>query len=696
MKKREEEPGMWFVDEELAGKPGMPARRDSVRRKRIFEKWKTKDFFINGKRIVKSHISSLPPETRLSLVTPLSSKEHEETHEIHRDELAALLPHTPEYNRKILYKYEQALTVTDGMVNFELMTFISSWNQKNPDNRLPAFSRIMAARKVVKEKGWPYLIGGYGKRGGQTKIKDEWIQYYWDLYADQNQLKMAKCYRQTKSYFCKTPEEATAFPSNDAFERLIEKRYGKEIIFYARSGQKKWEDKYGDYIERNYANLRAGACLVSDHAQLDAGELVERRDRYPWITSWLCMKTQKIQASYLHLEPPNGDHVLSSLYQAILVNGVPKYICIDNGKDYRMLGLAGGRNHRLEVGEAKIRSLCRALGIIPIFARPFNAKAKLIERVHLKIKEEFSRHCIGFRGGNIQERPEKLKTEVKRGLLMSHEELKAAYDDFVKNILNKLPNDGRILQGKSPDEAWNDENPAIVLPRKEALIILVARLDKPRTIRRNGIEDSKRGVFYWAEWMAGMKGQTIYIRRPTVESNEVWCFSEKDELIGSATVRKQIDAIVETDEGREMLSGAMDIIGHQKKTVKEKAKASRSVPLAERMENDRRYAKLTAPKGFEVAPEAKNVTMVTHVDKGIEDAKQDARTYVGDEVNDLWRLQVKRDKALVELDTMKNWAVESDRQFMKKKTEIARLEKELDSLNAQIETYRQARAGGVK
>jgi len=697
VKRVKEEPGTWFSRKELAGKPGMPGHERNVRKLEKSAGWKVKLLPCNGGKIKKIHISSLPPETRLALmpsILPPSAKDYEETQEIRREELSVLLPRSAEYNRALLYKYEHALSVTEDVVGIQLRNFIATWNEKNPTDKLPSFPRIMDARKTVKEKGWAYLIGGYGTRKGQTKIKPEWLQYYWDLYGDQNQLTKMKCYRQVKGHFCKSQEEFASFPGDEAFSRLVEKRYGKEVIYYARYGQKKWEDKYGDYIERNYENLPAGTCLVSDHAQFDGGEMVGAKARWPWITSWICMKTQKTQYSYLHTEPPNGEHVLLSLYHAILANGVPKYIYVDNGKDYRMLDFTDGRKHRLEVDEKKIRSLCRALGIIPIFARPFNAKAKIIERLHLKIKEEFARHCVGFRGGNIQERPEKLKAEIKRGLLMSHEELKAAYDDFVVNILNKLPNDGRILKGKSPDEAWNEENPTIILPRMESLIMLISRTGKPRMIRRNGIEDSKRGVWYWAEWMVGMKGQKAIVRRPVAESDVVYISTEKDEYIGKAEVRKQIDAIVETDEGQEALSSTLECIGQQRKIIKQKAKVSRTVPLSERMGNDKQHTRLAAPKGFEASPEAEQVTMITHADGAIDQEKKNSRQFVGERPTELWKLEMQREKAFKELKEWDNYYPENEWQVMKQTAARERINKEIDEIDAKIAACRQVAAGG--
>lgn len=47
------------------------------------------------------------------------------------------------------------------------------------------------------------------------------------------------------------------------------------------------------------------------------------------------------------------------------------------------------------------------------FALPYNAQTKPVERDFLKIKEILSKHFIGYRGGNIVERPQKLAKEIK-------------------------------------------------------------------------------------------------------------------------------------------------------------------------------------------------------------------------------------------------------------------------------------------
>lgn len=65
---------------------------------------------------------------------------------------------------------------------------------------------------------------------------------------------------------------------------------------------------------------------------------------------------------------------------------------------------------------------------------------------------------IGYRGGKITERPEKLKNEIKTGKIMQFDDFKKMFDDFIVNILNKMPSNGKVLQGKCPDELYEDKS----------------------------------------------------------------------------------------------------------------------------------------------------------------------------------------------------------------------------------------------
>lgn len=80
-----------------------------------------------------------------------------------------------------------------------------------------------------------------------------------------------------------------------------------------------------------------------------------------------------------------------------------------------------------------------------------------MERDFLKIKEYLSKGFVGYRGGKITERPEKLKNEIKNSQIMKFDDFKILFDRFIENYLNKKPSKGKVLQGKCPDELWAEE-----------------------------------------------------------------------------------------------------------------------------------------------------------------------------------------------------------------------------------------------
>ena len=129
-----------------------------------------------------------------------------------------------------------------------------------------------------------------------------------------------------------------------------------------------------------------------------------------------------------------------------------------NGKDYRCRDFAGGK-HKVVVDEKRAASMLAAVGVKVIFSLPYNAQAKTVERMHLKIKEGFSKHLVGYRGGNVVERPEKLAAEIKAGTILDFAEFRGHLYDWIENAMNKMPSKGKVLQGKAPDDQWHLENP---------------------------------------------------------------------------------------------------------------------------------------------------------------------------------------------------------------------------------------------
>ena len=178
------------------------------------------------------------------------------------------------------------------------------------------------------------------------------------------------------------------------------------------------------------------------------------------------------------------------------------------------------------------------------FALPYNAQTKPIERDFLKIKELLSKHCQGYRGGNVVERPEKLAEEIKQNKLISFEDFKKVFDDFIVNVLNKKPSTGKNLKGLCPDELFNKEFNEKITTSRDALKLFCMRTSKTFTVGRNGIRDNEFGIFYWSDWMIAKTGLKVYLRRDAQNYKEAWAFrADNDEFVGKVTAVKAVAAL---------------------------------------------------------------------------------------------------------------------------------------------------------
>lgn len=520
----------------------------------------------------------------------------------------------PEFNRKKADKYLYFIKLTEVMEGLELRAFLASYKKTNPETEVPSYPRLLAERKAYEEsnKSIDALLGKYGKTKGRSRVKDKWFEFFKGLYLTECGPSQDSCWRMTVGKFCEG--DITDFPSPDAFIRRLKAEMNESAIYLARHGHTKWNRKYGSYIDRDYSTLMAGACWVADHAQMDvAVKLANGRVVFPWLTVFHDMKSTKYLGWYLHAEPPCSDHVFQAFYIAALEYGLPEDVYLDNGKDFRCRDFAGGRiiHHKVSMDKAKATNMLALLNITTHFAIPYNAQAKTIERTFLKIKEWLSKHCEGYRGGNVKERPEKLAMEIKTGKILDYEDFKAILNDFILNVLNKMPSNGKVLQGKSPDDQWNLESPIKRAVTKDALRLFCMRTTRPLTIGRNGVKDSALDVTYWSEWMVGAKGRKVYMRRDVNDFNDAWMFdAENDEYLGNASIAGTVPALAKSEIDKQALKDAMAAKKREIKINKEIGRVAPLSDVAERLVHMKTGVKATNKNA--VPEQEQNVTKMVN------------------------------------------------------------------------------------
>ena len=420
----------------------------------------------------------------------------------------------PLWSQKQADKYLELINFTKDMTHAEIDSFLEVWNNKYPE-KASSYTRIYLAKKLYEKFGISALLSKRSTSSNKKFIKQEYFEYFKGQFLKEGAPSANNCWLSTLGYAIKTDNvDKYTFPSCRTFHRRLLAEVPEQAIYLARYGEAAWNKKYANYIPRSYSELKAGSCWVSDHAQIDVAVNFNGNVCFPWVTVFRDVKTSKWLGWFLHADSPNSDHIFQAFYYGVLNYGLPNDVYLDNGKDYRCKDFAGGRNSvKVNHSSNKENSLLTNLGISVHFALPYNAQTKPVERDFLKIKTFLSKGFVGYRGGKITERPEKLKDEIKADKIMQFDDFKTLFDDFITNYLNKKPSNGKALNGKSPDELWSEEFAVKKIIAKDALKLFCMRTSREVSIGRNGVYDSQLQLTYWGEWMISEKGRKVFIRR---------------------------------------------------------------------------------------------------------------------------------------------------------------------------------------
>jgi len=533
----------------------------------------------------------------------------------------------PDYARKQADKYMRILTECAGMHGNELNAFVTAWNFKHPGSHTSTASILRMRRR--RQNGISGLLSQYGKRNKTSAVPDELFNIFKAHYLSDGRPSAVSCWKHTLGYAAEHGYDAQIIPSHTAFSRRLRNEIPESAIYTAREGYASANRKYGYYIKRSYNDLLAGEAWVSDHAQIDVAVTYNDHGKlkvgYPWLTAWRDLKSGLFLGDDIHMQSPNSDHIYYSFYRSGLKNGIPAWMYLDNGKDYRCKDFAGGRKqYKLLIDEQKMNSLTAALGIQTIYAWPYNAQAKPIERDFNRIKEGFSKHAPGYRGGDVVERPEAHNETIASGKIMSFDEFKTQFSSYIYDILMQTPISTGYRTGRSPQEIWNEEYPRaleegkVKIISKQSLMLFCTRTSNVVKIGRRGIHDGQYDVDYYDGWMEGMKGRSVYLRRDPADMREAWVFDAKThEYINNAYLNSVVDAIAKTAVSRAALQEQIAIKRQSNKIARALSTDKINIPFAD----GQRYLKvatdiISKQRGFnpDVSSDINPAIMLTDMD----------------------------------------------------------------------------------
>lgn len=339
------------------------------------------------------------------------------------------------------------------------------------------------------------LSSGHGTNKGVRRIDTEVLEAIRGLYKSKNKPNMMFVYERIVAAF------GTDAISYGTMRNYIKYDMTSVEKDKARMGAKEFKDTYSPYIIRGYDDIKAGQVWMSDGHDLEmmcyrGNKKKANGERYygsPKLIVWIDVKSRLITGWTLSWTETT-ESIAIALKRGIEKYGVPEQLFTDNGKAYKS---------KILKGTDELDGIYASLGLEVSHALPYNAQSKHIERWFVDFKETFTKSSITYKGGNISERPERMKSfamdKIAKGKILEQEELEAVLEAFInyknhsyyalRRETGRKAHRGRGMNNRTPLEVFNEENPVgerkMLSDEKLRLLFLYEEI---RTIQQNGIE----------------------------------------------------------------------------------------------------------------------------------------------------------------------------------------------------------------
>jgi len=461
-------------------------------------------------------------------------------------------------------------------------TFIALCAKTDPENTF-SVDTLYRKERNFRKLGLDGLLDKRGKgRKGKSKITEEMRQTFLSYYLDEAQHPIQKCYEYTRLYFQDTaPELVADIPTYSTFWRMVQNDIPEPMEVLGRQGQKAFRDRCAPYIHRLYEEMASNEWWVADNHTFDVitqGENGQLHRLY--LTAFFDARSGIYTGSHV-TTAPSSQSTLVALRKGILKYGIPENIYVDNGREFLThdIGGLGHRKKKPKNGEERfeVPPVFERLGINMTNAIVKNAKAKIIERRFRDIKDHLSRLFETYTGGNVVEKPEKLKGVLKNGEIP----LDATFTDTVETLLdwyfNQQPYGGEVAadHGKPRQQVYNENLHTKRVAGAEDLNLMLMRSARVQTVGRRGVHLDIAGqrLDYWNDdFTFNYMGKKVYFRYDPEDLSAVRVYDLEDRFIMEVPVDNT--AVLTYGASKEEVKAAMGKVRRLERITKEALEAS--------------------------------------------------------------------------------------------------------------------------
>ena len=319
-------------------------------------------------------------------------------------------------------------------------------------------------------------------------------------------------------------------------EHYKKNNYSRWILF--REGEKAYHDKIEPYIERDISKIEVGDVLIADGHVLNF-QIINPFTGKPTratLVGFLDWKSTAL-VGYEIMMSENTQCIASALRNSILNLGlIPKVVYQDNGKAFKAKYF-----QNIDFDEAGFNGIYAKLGIKSVFAKPYNARAKVIERFFLEFQEEFEKMMTSYIGTSIEDKPAWLKRGEKLHRDM-HKKLTKNYIPTVQETIKFIdcwlefhnskpcPND----RSKTIQEMLNEISKNKI--DKNILNDLMMKTEA-RTINKHGI--TFLGMHYRSDYLLDLR-EKVFIKYSLFDLSNVLVYSMKGEFL---CIARQVEKV---------------------------------------------------------------------------------------------------------------------------------------------------------
>ncbi|MEJ5227221.1 Mu transposase C-terminal domain-containing protein [Thermodesulfovibrio sp.] len=406
-----------------------------------------------------------------------------------------------------------------------------------------------------------------------------------------NRIKVGTAIRLTRYYL---ERKGLDCPVSDiTLRRYVEKykkrHYDRWVLH--REGQKALRDKVEPFIRRDPSLLEVGDVLVADGHRLNF-QVINPFTGKPCratLVGYLDWKSYALVGYEIMLEE-NTQCIASALRNSILNLGkIPKITYQDNGKAFRARFFTGTPSF----DESGLYGLFARLGIIPVFAQPYNARAKTIERWFQEFTDTFERLLPSFTGTNINDKPAHLLRNEKFHKAL-HKEYIPTIEETIQLINSWLEfhysQPCPHVRGKTIGEVFREGRGSGVDEAELDDLMMEMKVTK---IGRNGIRFLK--AEYYDDNLYGLNDQVI-IKYSLFDLSRIKIYSMKGKYICTATRQMPVHPMAE------YLGDVKDIEELKRRLAQQRRLERKTIELAKEFCKKNKHIELDWQKAIEISP----------------------------------------------------------------------------------------------